>query len=190
MALRIQDVRNLARKKAIENGIEGNTDNKENKSDNSEEKMDLLIKVNKIKEENPDCTIIGPFIFYYKDKNHKPLDGKWMIFSTDIEYLSKLCSGAVNKGLIEEAKHSFISNNKGGACLSCFYINADDIEGNKALIRYFIENNAIDKTKAGKYRNISYKYDDQTRAREYGEDFKAKICLADYIDLVTGEFII
>ena len=51
-----------------------------------------------------------------------------------------------------------------------------------------MENNLIQKTKAGKLFNISFKLDDQTRAGEYGADFKSEIKLADFIDLYTGEW--
>ena len=45
------------------------------------------------------------------------------------------------------------------------------------------------KTKTGRLYNISFKFDDQTRAGEYGADFKGAIKLAQFIDLNTGEWI-
>jgi hypothetical protein len=40
-----------------------------------------------------------------------------------------------------------------------------------------------------RFYNISFKYDDQTRAGEYGEDFKGEIKLERFINLDTGEWI-
>ena len=48
----------------------------------------------------------------------------------------------------------------------------------------------IRKTKTGKLYNISFKLDNQTRAMEYGDKFKGKITLSDFINLETGEWII
>lgn len=45
------------------------------------------------------------------------------------------------------------------------------------------------RTKVGRLYNIPFKFDAQTYAGEYGDDFHAKICLADFVDLDTGEFL-
>ena len=52
-----------------------------------------------------------------------------------------------------------------------------------------IDNQLIRKTKKGRYYNMSFKFDDQTRAGEYGDNFEGKIKLEDFIDLDTGEWI-
>ena len=39
------------------------------------------------------------------------------------------------------------------------------------------------------YYNNSFKFDDQTRAGEYGADFEGKIKLDEFIDLKTGRWI-
>ena len=36
--------------------------------------------------------------------------------------------------------------------------------------------------------NISFKYDNQTRAGEYGSDFTGEIKLEHFVDLKTGKF--
>lgn len=59
-------------------------------------------------------------------------------------------------------------------------------------LQFLIENDLIRRTKAGKLFDISFKFDEQTRAREareYGLSFDGKIRLSDYVDLQTGEFI-
>lgn len=58
------------------------------------------------------------------------------------------------------------------------------------MISYFIENNLIRRTKTGKLYNISSKYDNQTRAGEYGDDFKGEIKLEKFINLNTGEWLV
>ena len=54
---------------------------------------------------------------------------------------------------------------------------------------FMMDNELILKTKTGRLYNISFKFDDQTRAGEYGADFKGVIKLAQFIDLNTGEWI-
>lgn len=124
--------------------------------------------------------------------------GKWMYFFSvddDLDRVDKMCSQAVELGIVQESKHTqfdFIGMNpmakdeNTGVC--CFYLNCDDMEGHKRIINYFIENNMIPKTKAGKFYNNSFKLDDQTRAGEYGTDFKGTIKLEQFIDLYTGEW--
>lgn len=70
----------------------------------------------------------------------------------------------------------------------CFYVNGDDTENHKRVIRFMMENNLIRKTKKGTYYNISFKFDKQTSCREYGADFEGRLKLENFIDLQTGEF--
>ena len=185
------EIAEFARRARMARGEEFSSKSSENSreilDDIPEEKLDLYAKVYDIQRANPDCIKVFNWLVYGKE--HERLDGKWMVFSTDIDYLNNLCKEAVEKDLVKEAKFSFSSNEPGGACVACLYINADDIEGNKKLLKYLLDKGAIRRTKTGKLYNISFKFDDQTRAKEYGEDFKAKICLADYLNLETGEFI-
>ena len=60
----------------------------------------------------------------------------------------------------------------------------------KKIISFMKDNNLIKKTKNGKYYNISFKMDSQTRNLEYGVMFNAQLKLENFIDLDTGEFII
>lgn len=71
----------------------------------------------------------------------------------------------------------------------CFYLNGDDIENHHRIIQFMMDNKLIQKTKTGRWYNISFKFDDQTRAGEYGIGFKGEIKLAQFIDLNTGEWI-
>ena len=109
--------------------------------------------------------------------------GKWMYFFDDLEFASKICQKAVDDDVVVESKHS--ADDKG---VACFYLNGDDITRHKKVLAFFLKNQLIKKTKTGKYYNISFKYDDQTRAGEYGADFTAEIKLEQFIDLDTGEW--
>ena len=57
------------------------------------------------------------------------------------------------------------------------------------IFDFFLENKLIRRTKTGRLYNISFKFDEQTRAGEYGSDFKAEIKLEKFVDLDTGEWL-
>lgn len=111
--------------------------------------------------------------------------GKWMYFFSEIDFVRDVCKRAVEDDIVVEAKHS---NKEDG--VACFYLNNDDLEGHKKIISFFLENNLIQKTKSGKFYNISFKLDAQTANKEYGEEFKANIKLDQFLNLQTGEWII
>lgn len=74
--------------------------------------------------------------------------------------------------------------------LCCFYLNGNDREGHKKVLRYMLNNGLIRKTKSGRLYNISFKYDSQTYAGKYkGSGFTGEIKLADFVDLETGKFV-
>ncbi len=58
----------------------------------------------------------------------------------------------------------------------------------KRTIQFFLDYDLIRRNKAGKLYNISFKFDDQTRAGEYGELFQSDIKLERFLDLLTGEW--
>ena len=109
--------------------------------------------------------------------------GKWMYFFDNKAFASIICAKAVETGVVVESKHTDAESG-----VSCFYLNGYDIDGHKKVIQFFLDNNLIKRTKSGKLYNISFKYDNQTRAGEYGEDFVAEIKLEQFIDLTTGEW--
>ena len=130
----------------------------------------------------------GGWIFYVADGAETGLDkhkcGKWMYYFNNREVVTELCKNAVEIGVVKEAKHNDAEDG-----VSCFYLNGDDIATHKKVIQYFLDNNMIRKTKKGRYYNIAFKYDDQTRAGEYGDEFQAEIKLAQFMDLDTGEWL-
>ena len=71
--------------------------------------------------------------------------GKWMHFFNNKKFAVHICEEAVANGICEEAKHTDAAE---GVC--CFYLNCDDNERHKRVLSYFIENDLIRKTKAGK----------------------------------------
>ncbi len=129
---------------------------------------------------------LGPWIYYLSGKEeildeHKC--GKWMYFFADKERAASLCKSAIDENVVYECKHSDAEDG-----VACFYLNGDDIENHKRVIQFFLDNDLIRKTKAGKLYNIGFKFDDQTRAGEYGGDFKAEIKLEKFLDLNTGKW--
>ena len=109
--------------------------------------------------------------------------GKWMYFYNDVDFAKQMCLKSIKEGACLEAKHG---NSKEGVC--CFYINGDDKNAHKRVIEFLLANDLIKKASDGKYYNVSFKYDSQTKAGEYGKEFAADIRLEDYIDLRTGEW--
>ena len=115
--------------------------------------------------------------------------GKWMYFFDDQEIAQKICQKAIDKGVCYECKCTDMELTAQPTGVICFYLNGDDIENHKRVIAFMMDNNLIKKTKTGRYYNNSFKFDNQTRAGEYGADFEGKIKLDQFIDLQTGEWI-
>lgn len=136
----------------------------------------------------------GGWVFYVGDDVAEKIDrdkcGKWMYYfdNQHIDFAKKICKEAVEKKIVAESKHTDIEhiNTPTGVC--CFYLNGDDLQAHKRTIQYFIDNSLIRKTKTGKLYNISFKYDYQTRAGKYGDDFKSEIKLESFLNLETGEW--
>lgn len=134
-----------------------------------------------------DIVPINGWVFYINEgtKFDDAKVGKWMYFFKDSGFVSDLCIEAVERGIVNEAKHSDQDDG-----VACFYLNCDDTEGHKRVISYFLEKNIVQKTRSGKLYNISFKLDAQTLAGEYGDDFKSKITLSDFINLDTKEWLV
>ena len=110
--------------------------------------------------------------------------GKWMYFFNDRPFAENICRQAVEQGVVTESKHSDADN---GVC--CFYINGDDTAAHQRLIQFLLDNDLIRKKKDGGLYNISFKFDTQTRAGEYGEEFDSHIKLDQFVDLNTGKML-
>lgn len=123
--------------------------------------------------------------------------GKFMTFvKYDIsDEMQGLILKAIEQGVTPFIKHTdpdmlkraFNPYAKDGT-LAIIWYSTDEEKALKNLAKFLIDNGLVPKTKAGKYYNVSFKYDEQTRNGEYGEQFKASISLKDLMDLNTGEF--
>ncbi|ANY68767.1 hypothetical protein BBD42_21575 [Paenibacillus sp. BIHB 4019] len=126
---------------------------------------------------------------YYLGDDEARLDtdkcGKWMYFFIDKKFVAKMCEDAVKANIVSVSKHS--DDEKG---VACFYLNYDNIDTHKKIIMYFIENDLIRRKKNGSLYNISFKLDNQTRAGEYGNEFKSDITLSKFVNLNTGEWLL
>lgn len=127
---------------------------------------------------------MGGWIYHLSEMSKRQNGGKWMYFFQGEEHAEEMCRKAVEEGVVTEAKHT-----DGDSGMAIFYLEADDLEGHKRVIEFFKENGLIRKTKAGKFFNISFKLDEQTRAGEYGKDYKPEIKLSEFMDLETGEWL-
>ena len=127
------------------------------------------------------------WVYYVKDDALFDRDkvGKWMYFFDNKKFVAKICKESVEMNIVKESKHS---DKETG--VACFYLNCDDMKTHKKILSYFMENNLIQRTKNGRLYNISFKLDNQTRAGEYGDDFKSDIKLANFVNLDTGEWLI
>lgn len=131
--------------------------------------------------------------FYFLSGKESLLDsekcGKWMLFFADQEFAVDICQKAIDEGVCYECKCTNMSVVNTPQGVICFYLNGDDTENHRRVLRFMLDNDLIRKTKSGKLYNISFKFDSQTRGGEYGADFEGKIKLERFVDLQTGEFI-
>lgn len=130
---------------------------------------------------------IGPWVYYGTERSVMLLSknaGKWMYFFDNNDgFIAEICKKSVESGVVAEAKHS-----DGIRGVACFYVNGDDVDGHKKIVKFFLDNNLIPRTKSGRLKNISFKFNSQTRNGEYGKEFDAKITLDKFLDLTTGEW--
>lgn len=115
--------------------------------------------------------------------------GKWMYFFDDQKYAQEICQKAIDEQICYECKCTDMELTAEKTGVICFYLNGDDIDNHKRVINFMLQNSLIKKTKTGRYYNMSFKFDEQTRAGEYGADFEGKIKLEQFIDLQTGAWI-
>lgn len=108
--------------------------------------------------------------------------GKWIVNVGSYECATKACLSAIRCRLVKEAKHT----NDGSMCF--FYINNYN-EEHKKFVKFLLDRELIPKTKSGKFYNLAYKLDSQTKAGQYGRDSVSRH-LSEFIDLKTGKEII
>jgi hypothetical protein len=121
--------------------------------------------------------------------------GKFMTFGKGdfSNEMQELILKAIKEGITPLIKHTDLDmlnynpRSKDGSWVIVWY-STDEEKALKGLAKFLIDHKLIAKTKSGRYYNVSFKYDKQTRNGEYGEQFKSSISLGDLIDLNTGEF--
>lgn len=120
--------------------------------------------------------------------------GKFMTFGKGFiaNGLQKLILKAIEQGITPLIKHTDTNArefllSRDGSWVIVWY-STDKEKDLKKLAEFLIDHSLVPLTKSGNYYNISFKYDEQTRNGEYGEQFKASISLKDLMDLNTGEF--
>lgn len=130
---------------------------------------------------------------WYSTKNAKLLEkhkcGKWMYFFDNQDFAMQICEKAIEENVCYECKCSDLELTGVESGVVCFYLNGDDMEGHHKVIQFMLDNHLIPKTKTGRLYNMSFKFDDQTRAGQYGAGFDGKIKLEQFIDLNTGKWI-
>lgn len=129
----------------------------------------------------------GVWVFYIGE-DADTLDskqcGKWMHFFNDRSFAESICKRAVEEGIVAESKHFDADE---GVC--CFYLNGNNGAAHKRVLKFFLDNGLMRKKKDGSLYNIAFKYDNQTRAGEYGEEFESNIKLDQFVDLKTGKIL-
>ncbi|WP_232240020.1 hypothetical protein [Proteus penneri] len=78
------------------------------------------------------------FWVYFSSKNesnntNNDKIGKWMYFFNDAEFTDKICQKAILNSVVEHCKYT----NNAESGVACFYLNIDDIEGHKKVIKFF-----------------------------------------------------
>ena len=135
---------------------------------------------------------VGGWFFYLSGEENKlrsDVTGKWMYFFKDREKAQELCQKAIEEKVCYECKCSDLELQQKQKGVICFYLNGDDEEAHKKVIQFMLDNGLVPRTRSSRYHNLSFKFDSQTIANEYGSDFEGKIHLDEFIDLNTGEWI-
>lgn len=85
--------------------------------------------------------------------------GKWMYFFEDQSFAQRICEKAIAEHVCYECKCTDMEVQLAPTGVICFYLNGDDIENHKRVIRFMMDNDLIRKTKTGRYYN---KVDEET----------------------------
>lgn len=146
-----------------------------------------------LRSENP------AWVYYVNRDASQPAPevcGKWMLFfrSTEAERAEAVIRDAVASGAFPCAKRTSDFALSAGlakydSIVCCLYLDGTDDEAQREAVSYLIANGLVGKTRAGRYRDLPFKFDTQTLAGEYGSSFTPKIRLSDFIDLETGSLL-
>ena len=136
----------------------------------------------------------GGWFFYFSGQEDKLVPekcGKWMYFfkADEQEFAQDICQKAIDEKICYNCKCTDIEADGRDTGVICFYANDDDYENHKRIISFMLKNDLIPKTRHGKYWNISFKFDQQTIAGEYGDGYDGKLKLEQLMNLYTGEWL-
>ena len=113
-----------------------------------------------------------------------------MYFFSDQSVALEICEKAMKENVCYECKCTDMETTGTPQGVICFFLNGVDFDNHRRVIEFMLRNDMIRKTKAGKYYNISFKFNLQTYSGEYGSDFKGIIKLGNFINLETGEWLL
>ena len=130
---------------------------------------------------------------YFASEDIDQLDdeksGKWMHWFKDQAFAVEICRKAMSEGVCIECKCLDLSATKATKGVICFYANGDDVKAHKRIITFMLKNDLIPKTNENRLFNISFKFDSQTRAGEYGKTFESKLSLDQFVDLHSHKWV-
>lgn len=125
----------------------------------------------------------GGFLHLFKDAAMIPNCGKWMHFFAveNAYYVVESCLLALRDDVCSKTKLT-----AEGSGVAYFYVDVTDIAAHQRVLRFMLDRGLIQKTKAGRLHNISFKLD---RGRMVDDnDQPVKVTLSDFLDLDTGKF--
>lgn len=152
--------------------------------------MRVEVELRRDDESDPD------WVYYYDEDRVDELDpkrvGKWTVacWPDSWQFVVRATCGAVKEGVVVKAKHTsrdVLEEEGKGVC--CFYLNGDDKEAHRRILRYMVDKKLVLRTRAGRFYNISFKYDEQPASGEHGQSSSPAFKLSDFMDLETGEFL-
>lgn len=119
--------------------------------------------------------------------------GKWMrqYEAQDSSWIYECIKAAVEDGACVEAKMSTPLQMEGydGTGVACFYIDGSKPEQHRRLISFMLENDLFERDDDGYLLDAPFRFDWQTAAGLYGDDFVPEMTLGDFVDLSTGHFL-
>lgn len=115
--------------------------------------------------------------------------GKWTYQFSDERAAMRICEEALQEGVCLECRCTDISKTKMPTGVVCFYVNGDDVEEHRRVIDFMLAHGLIQKTSAGNYCDLVFKFDDATCIQSRDKNLARRVRLADFVDLTSGEWL-
>lgn len=115
--------------------------------------------------------------------------GKWLCFfeKNAINYIIQTSEEAIKTEVTMLTKFTDVRYQDSGVL--CIFCDGTNENQHKKILKFMLDKNLIPRNKNGNYRNIAFKFNEQSYNREYKQKFKAKISLSTFVDSKTGKFI-